>query len=271
MNKKYVVFDNVLDRESLVVLQNYFIGQQDKLKWFYTDNLIVTKKDDIQEHSVSTVDIVPKTGGGFVLPIPNDYEPLDENIFSIVKKIRRIVENKTNTNFEMLRSKVNLTKPQTFSEQNKIDAIHIDRNKEHTSFIFYVNTNDGYTLLYDDNRENVIEKIQCVENRLVLFDGLIPHAGIPSTNTDKCIINFNAREKNKNNNNMSNQEQQTTSPYSRMSENKIEYKTLFNGHVGQLDEEVTTYLNDGWMPHGPQYKVDMYFYQAVVKVPRQMM
>lgn len=269
MDKKYVILDDVLDRESLVALQNYFIGQQDKLKWFYTDHLVVPKKSDIQQHSVSTADIVAKTGGGFVLPIPNEYEPLDENIFAIVKKIKYVVENKINKRFNLLRAKVNLTKPQTFSEQNIIDAIHVDRERDHTSFIFYVNTNDGCTLLYDNDRENVIEKIQCVENRVVVFDGLIPHAGIPSTNDDKCIINFNVTIKN--DNIMNSKEQQLTSPYARMSDNKIEYKTLFDEHVGQLDVEVTTHLNDGWMPHGPQYKVDIYFYQAVIKVPQQMM
>lgn len=275
MDGKYVVYDDVLDRESLVALQKYFVEQQNQLKWFYTDNLIVPKGNDTQQHSVNPSTIVTKTGGGFVLPIPNEYEPLDEHIFSIIKRIKRIVENKTNTSFELLRAKVNLTKPQTFSEQNKIDAIHIDRDKEHVSFIFYVNTNDGCTLLYDADRKNVIKKIRCVENRVVMFDGLIPHAGIPSTNADKCIINFNVREKNNktiNNNNMSNQEQQqSVSPYARMSENKIEYKTLFSQHVGQLDDEVTEYLNDGWMPHGPQYSVGSNFYQAVIKVPQQMM
>jgi hypothetical protein len=41
--------------------------------------------------------------------------------------------------------------------------------------------------------------------------------------------------------------------------------------VGQLDDEVMVYLNDGWMPHGPQYSVGGNFYQAVIKVPQQMM
>ncbi len=44
----------------------------------------------------------------------------------------------------------------------------------------------------------------------------------------------------------------------------IEYKTLFNVNVGQLDDEVMEYLNDGWMPHGPQYSVGSNFYQAVI-------
>jgi hypothetical protein len=52
---------------------------------------------------------------------------------------------------------------------------------------------------------------------------------------------------------------------------KIEYKTLFNKHVGQLDDEVVGYLNSGWMPHGPQYYADGQFYQAVLRVPQQMM
>ena len=52
---------------------------------------------------------------------------------------------------------------------------------------------------------------------------------------------------------------------------KIEYKTLFDKHVGQLDDEVMKYLNEGWMPHGPQYNAGGMFYQAVLRVPQQFM
>ena len=65
--------------------------------------------------------------------------------------------------------------------------------------------------------------------------------------------------------------EQNNHPYARMSENKIEYKTLFNEFVGQLDNEVSEALNDGWQPAGPQYKSDVTFYQPMIKIPRPMM
>ena len=52
---------------------------------------------------------------------------------------------------------------------------------------------------------------------------------------------------------------------------QVEYKTVFSEFIGQLDDEVTAALNDGWQPAGPQYKADVKFYQPMVRVPRQMM
>lgn len=75
---------------------------------------------------------------------------------------------------------------------------------------------------------------------------------------------------NKNNNNMS---EQTQSPYAgrKLNADQVQYKTLFNEFIGQLDSEVSEALNDGWQPAGPQYKADVTFYQPMIKVPRQMM
>ena len=54
---------------------------------------------------------------------------------------------------------------------------------------------------------------------------------------------------------------------------KVEYKTLFNSSVGQLDDEVMEYLNSGWMPHGPQYYSvkDEWYVQPVLRIPSSMM
>ena len=70
---------------------------------------------------------------------------------------------------------------------------------------------------------------------------------------------------------MSNQDK-NVSPYSKMIP-RVEYKTLFNKHVGQLDDEINEYLNDGWQPAGPQYYIDKNdcFYQPLIRVPQQMM
>ncbi len=74
---------------------------------------------------------------------------------------------------------------------------------------------------------------------------------------------------------MSNQEQQQ-SPYAGRQLNadaKVEYKTVFNEQIGQLDDEVSALLNDGWQPAAPQYYAEKkgWFVQSMVKVPRQMM
>lgn len=58
--------------------------------------------------------------------------------------------------------------------------------------IYYINTNNGYTLF------NNGEKVDAVENRLVVFDSDRMHTGISSTDTSfRYVINFNYYEWNR--------------------------------------------------------------------------
>lgn len=62
---------------------------------------------------------------------------------------------------------------------------HVDRQTPHKVAIFYVTTNNGYTIL-----ENV-GRIDCVENRLLIFDGSISHHSVTSTDEVRSVININ--------------------------------------------------------------------------------
>ena len=57
---------------------------------------------------------------------------------------------------------------------------HTDYNFPHKTVVFYMNTNNGYTEFED------CTKVESVENRIVFFDGSIPHNS--STCTDQKII-----------------------------------------------------------------------------------
>ena len=68
----------------------------------------------------------------------------------------------------------------------------IIQNNFHSDFadcitsIFYLNSNNGYTLFEDGT------KIQSKENRVVIFDSQMRHAGIPCTDEKRrVVINFN--------------------------------------------------------------------------------
>jgi len=84
-----------------------------------------------------------------------------------------------------LRVKANLTMP-----TSKIHAfdMHNDCGNDmpYKTAIFYLNNNDGKTV-FEAN-----EEIESIENRLVIFDGRITHAGTTHTNKKfRCVINFN--------------------------------------------------------------------------------
>lgn len=61
---------------------------------------------------------------------------------------------------------------------------HVDYDFPHRGAIFYLNTNNGLTIL-----ENEI-KVESVENRLLLFDPSRPHRSTTCTD-DKCRVNVN--------------------------------------------------------------------------------
>ena len=71
-------------------------------------------------------------------------------------------------------------------ENQKPDPFHIDYNFNHKVCIFYVNTNNGFTLFENG------EKVNSVANRLVIFDGLEKHCSVVQTDTTaRYIVNIN--------------------------------------------------------------------------------
>ena len=83
---------------------------------------------------------------------------------------------------EIIRIKANLTLKQ--KEHIKSD-MHVDFKNCKTA-IFYLNTNNGYTLFDKGN------KIHSKENRVVEFDSNLKHCAVDHTDTKyRIVINFN--------------------------------------------------------------------------------
>jgi hypothetical protein len=61
---------------------------------------------------------------------------------------------------------------------------HIDYEFPHRGAIFYINTNNGLTILEDE-----IE-VESIENRLLIFDSSKPHRSTTCSDT-KCRVNIN--------------------------------------------------------------------------------
>ena len=62
---------------------------------------------------------------------------------------------------------------------------HVDRDEEHKVALFYVTDNNGWTVLKDT------AKVECVKNRMLLFDGSIEHHSVSSTDELRCVVNMN--------------------------------------------------------------------------------
>lgn len=87
----------------------------------------------------------------------------------------------------ILRIKANLIPraDKIVEHQMHVDVTHF---KGKTA-VFYLNSNDGYTLFYNGT------KVESVENRMVIFNSKDMHTGTTCTNTkNRCVLNFNFYE-----------------------------------------------------------------------------
>jgi hypothetical protein len=155
----YEVIDNFIAKNNLEDLKN--ILMTDDFPWFFSQN--VNSGDTNNFYFTHTFFCNSNVNSTY---------------FFIVKPIL----NKLNIK-HLIRVKGNLY-PKT--EQLENHGQHIDYDFEHKGAIFYINTNNGFTVLEDGT------KIESVENRLLIFDAYKMHN---STNcTDQKIrmnINFN--------------------------------------------------------------------------------
>ena len=85
-------------------------------------------------------------------------------------------------NYDLIRAKANL-----FTKRDKEIkyGLHTDYSfDKHTTWVYSLNTNNGYTEFEDGT------KIPSVENQLLIFDGNIPHRSVGQTDT-RARINLN--------------------------------------------------------------------------------
>lgn len=73
----------------------------------------------------------------------------------------------------------------------RANNIHTDDPIPHIVCLYYVNDSDGDTLLFDNDKQNVIQSVPPKKNRVVLFDGKIPHCSSVPTKNKRCVINYN--------------------------------------------------------------------------------
>ena len=83
-----------------------------------------------------------------------------------------------------VRIKANLT---VKTDEVRVGAFHTDLGSfEHTTSIYYINSNDGRTTFENG------EEFQSVENTLITFPSRLRHAGsTPSSTKIRCVLNLN--------------------------------------------------------------------------------
>ena len=121
----------------------------------------------------------------------------------VINLFQQAIEKHIDAKIEIIRCKVNLVMPNpNFTAQCTMP--HTDWSIPHETCIYYINSTDGDTVLFDQKydtslsmganaikKKNVITKISPVQGRAALFDGLQYHAGNPSKTNLRFVLNIN--------------------------------------------------------------------------------
>jgi len=162
--KGYVVIDNFLPKNEFDKIKE--IHMSNMFPWYFM-NHVANKEDNKNFYFIHTFYNFDKL-------LSNQFyfraccEPLLSKIG--YDKINRLIRIKSNL----------FTKT---GEQIK-HGMHSDYFFEHTTGVFSINTNNGYTGFEDGT------KIESVENRMLLFNGLIKHQSVSQSDT-KLRLNMN--------------------------------------------------------------------------------
>ena len=156
------IIDNFLDQQTFDVLQKTIISKD--FPWYHHDNIVEDKETTNYNTSL------------FAHIVYNNYQP-QSSIFSLLACILNQLDIKA-----LIRIKLN-----NYSKTEKIEQhkAHIDYPYEHKGILYYLNSNNGYTVINN-------KKVDSIKNRLVKFDPSKLHSSTSSTDDNRInmIINY---------------------------------------------------------------------------------
>ena len=155
------IIDNLLSKKELELIKTIMMRNQN-MPWYYSDFIATTRLDDPMYYFTHF----------FFLK----YEKSDW--FYIIEPILNKIDHKV-----LIMSKANMYPSTPVITHHDP---HVDLSYEHKGAIFYVNTNNGVTVLEDGT------EIESIENRLLLFDPSKKHNSTSCTDAKVRVnINFN--------------------------------------------------------------------------------
>jgi len=172
------VIDNLISKPYLKDLQSYFLGSNSE--WVFSDNLTTKEQGGLDSY-------------GFNIPLHWNGQFISNfvgtSIRSLVFTAQEHVENFVDGPQQIVRARADMT---VYNSNQYRHELHTDFPYEHVTAIFYMNTSDGNTLLFDRDGKKLIQEIEPIENRLIIFDGLMQHTGhSPSKHKSRVLINMN--------------------------------------------------------------------------------
>jgi len=148
MKEEYQIIDNFLPEKNFNKIKELFFSNY--LNWYYHPCVNYVEEESPDNLFYFTHLFYQKDA-----PSSPYYDLINENLLSFMKDVRSLI-----------RVKGNLYPNQNIKKRN---GNHVDDVFDHKGAIFYINTNNGRTIINDKI------KIDSVENRILYFNPLTPH------------------------------------------------------------------------------------------------
>jgi hypothetical protein len=175
----FEIIDNFLTDDCLKTLQDYFLTPQ--CEWHYNPKL--TGDESYNNLGSFGFTIRLHWNQSFVDTLAGNLST--QLVFTTLRQVNKF----TDKTYEIVRVRGDMT---MFNPSIHQHELHTDFSYEHMTAIFYVNTSDGNTLLYDREGKKLLVEVEPVENRVLIFDGLLQHTGhSPSKHKSRVLINMN--------------------------------------------------------------------------------
>jgi len=177
------IIDNLLTPSYLKDLQNHFLSQN--CEWYFNDNLT---GDESYENLGSFGFVIKLHWDGYFVGSQTSIL-IKALTFTALDEVEKILQCPQ----QIIRVRADMT---LYNPLNYRHEVHTDFEDEHTTAIFYLNTSDGNTVIFDREGKKLLKEVEPIENRLVIFDGLLQHTGhSPSTHKSRALINMNFANK----------------------------------------------------------------------------
>jgi len=173
LEKEIMVFDDIIPVEEQNKLEELLLGKN--FPWFYLSDIT----DDFAKNSQNR----PALSHIFILN--------SEINSSYIEDVRPIIDATSSalhyTKTNILRINSILQFPLNLKSR-KLDTPHIDTEKKHKVFLYYVTDNEAHTIIYNNK---FTRKIKPKKGRVVVFDGSLLHTAEQPTENIRCVINCN--------------------------------------------------------------------------------
>jgi hypothetical protein len=160
------ILDNFLEQENFIKLKNKVCSSY--FPWFFNESVLDDNSNSIFDYQFIH----------FV--IKNNQITTEDKIFEVFKPLIKKLNSKS-----IIRLKLNLNTATHIHYDNGLHTDVSETNNVKTA-IFYINTNNGSTLFEDGS------KVDCIENRILIFDSNNKHQARTSTDTKaRYVANIN--------------------------------------------------------------------------------